>query len=114
MNDPINPKTAETTEPSGGNVSYYVCEVPNPKRLAAYTAECEDIIEALGMTFAEGCAFKAIWRSCAARTLGKLKPGQDKSGVYDAEKVVYYGNRMVATRKVQCAIQTSIETELTK
>ena len=44
MNDPINPKTAETTEPSGGNVSYYVCEVSNSKRLAAYTAECEDTI----------------------------------------------------------------------
>jgi len=84
---------------TGGNNNYYIAEVPNPKRLAPYTAECEDIIEALGMTFAEGCAFKAIWRSCAARTLGKIKPGQDKSGIYDAEKVVYYGNRMIAARK---------------
>ena len=104
----------DKAELSGGNVNYYLAEIPNPKRLTPYTAECEDIIEALGMTFAEGCAFKAIWRSCAARTLGKLKPGQDKSGVYDAEKVVYYGNRMVATRKVQCAIQTSVEAGLTK
>lgn len=84
---------------SGGNNNYYIAEVPNPKRLSPYVAECEDIIEALGMTFAEGCAFKAIWRSCAARTLGKVKPGADSAGVYDAEKVVYYGQRMVAQRK---------------
>lgn len=84
-------------EKSGGNVNYYVVNVCSPKRLAPYSAECEDIIEALGMTFAEGCAFKAIWRSCAARTLGKLKEGGD--AVYDAEKVVYYGSRMLAQRK---------------
>ena len=71
MNDPINPKTAETTEPSGGNVSYYVCEVPNPKRLAAYTAECEDIIEALGMLVKrreqEGRPEAAFVHQCWAR-----------------------------------------------
>ena len=99
---------------TGKNVNYYLVDVKEPKRLTPYQAECEDIIEALGMTFAEGCAFKAIWRSCAARTLGLAKKGQDEHGVYDAEKVVYYGNRMVATRKVQCAIQTSVETGLTK
>lgn len=84
-------------EKSGGNVNYYVVDVKNPKRFTPYTAECEDIIEALGMTFAEGCAFKAIWRSCAARTLGKEKAGG--SSVYDAEKIVYYGNRILAQRK---------------
>ncbi len=91
-------KITETEEKSGSDVSYYVVKVGSPKRLDPYSAECEDIIEALGMTFAEGCAFKAIWRSCAARTLGKRKTGQDEYGVYDAEKVVYYGNRMVAAR----------------
>lgn len=84
-------------EKSGGDVNYYVVDVKQPKRFAPYTAECEDIIEALGMTFAEGCAFKAIWRSCAARTLGKEKAGG--SSVYDAEKIVYYGNRILAQRK---------------
>jgi hypothetical protein len=86
-------------EYTGSNVNYYVVEIAEPKRQQPYTAECEDIIEALGMTFAEGCAFKAIWRSCAARTLGKVKAGQDAAGVYDAEKVVYYGQRMLAQRK---------------
>jgi len=85
-------------EYSGKNVNYYLVDIPTPKRLAPYSAECEDIIEALNMTFAEGCAFKAIWRSCAARTLGKQKKGQDVHGVYDAQKVEYYGARMVAVR----------------
>lgn len=92
----IKPKSIEK---SGGNVNYYVVEIKDPKRLEPYIAECEDIIEALGMTFSEGCAFKALWRSCAARTLGLHKEGQDVEGVYDADKVVYYGSRMVAVRK---------------
>lgn len=84
---------------SGSNVNYYLVEIKQPKRLEPYTAECEDIIEVLGMTFAEGCAFKALWRSCAARTLGKKKAGQDEHGVYDAEKIVYYGGRTLVQRK---------------
>ena len=93
------PTNLVSVEKSGGNVNYYLVEVKEPKRLEPYTAECEDIIEALGMTFSEGCAFKALWRSCAARTLGLHKEGQDAEGVYDADKVVYYGQRMVAVRK---------------
>ncbi len=86
-------------EKSGGSVDYYQVPINNPttEGRAAYTAECNDIIEALGMNYAEGNAFKAIWRSCAARTLGKLKDGGDS--VYDAEKVVFFGNRMLTQRK---------------
>lgn len=83
---------------TGGDTNYYVVRVDSPKRLAPYTAEAEDIIEALGMTFAEGCAFKAIWRSCAARSSG-VKKASYPGGLYDAEKVVYYGQRMVAKYK---------------
>lgn len=86
---------------TGQDTDYYVVTITDPKRLAPYKAECEDIIEVLGMNFAEGNAFKAIWRSCAARTLGNIKPGSDQKGVYDAEKVEYYGRRMVAIRKRQ-------------
>ncbi len=82
---------------TGGNVSYYVVEISDPKRLEPYTAECEDIIEALGMNFAEGCAFKAIWRRCAARN-GVQKKDYD-GGVYDAEKAKYYSERMIAQDK---------------
>lgn len=84
---------------TGKDVNYYVVDIPEPKRLAPYVAECEDIIEALGMTFSEGCEFKALWRSCAARTLGKHKEGMDEDGIYDAEKQEYYARRTLAVRK---------------
>lgn len=86
-------------EYTGGSVSYYKVEIlePTTPGTAPYTAECNDIIEALGMNFAEGNAFKAIWRTCAARK-GRSKEGY-KDGVYDAEKVVFFGERMVAQAK---------------
>lgn len=87
-------------ERSGGSVNYYKLQVDNPANLPEpYMCEAEDIIEALGMTFSEGNQFKAIWRSCAARKLGKFKAGMDADGVYDAEKMVYYGGRTLAVRK---------------
>lgn len=87
--------TMSEPEKSGGPVSYYLCFVDKPNQGSqVYQAECGDIIEALGMSFNEGCAFKAIWRTAAARTLGKNKAGGD--ALYDAEKVVFYGRRMIA------------------
>lgn len=91
---------------TGNDVDYYLVDINDPKRLKPYTAECEDIIEALGMTFAEGNAFKALWRSCAARTLGKIKPMQDEDGIYDAEKIIYSGKRILAVRKRQLKSKT--------
>lgn len=88
-------------EYTGGSVSYYKVTVKNPTSGGdAYIAECNDIIEALGMNYAEGNAFKAIWRRCAARTLGVAKQGY-KDGLYDAEKVVFFGERMVAQEKAK-------------
>lgn len=85
-------------EHSGGPVSYYLVRVNNPNQgTESYMAECGDIIEALGMDFNEGCAFKALWRTAAARTLGKSKAGHDP--LYDAEKVQFYGGRMVSVIK---------------
>lgn len=83
-------------EYTGSSVSYYKVRVTNPTTpgVLPYDAECNDIIEALGMTFAEGNAFKAIWRACAARK-GQAKQGYVDS-VYDAEKVVFFGQRMLA------------------
>lgn len=83
-----------TAEYTGGSVSYYKVLVKHPTSEGpSYTAECNDIIEALNMNYAEGNAFKAIWRSCAAR-MGSSKRGYI-DGVYDAEKVVFFGKRMV-------------------
>ena len=84
-----------TEEYTGGSVNYYKVLIDNPTSCGdKYIAECNDIIEALKMNYAEGNAFKAIWRSCAARNLGLLKTGY-KDGKYDAEKVVFFGNRML-------------------
>lgn len=85
---------AEEGEHDGGDVNYYVVEITDPKRFDAYMAEAEDIIEALDMSFSEGTAFKSIWRKAAMRTLGKVKLGSD--ALYNAQKVAYYGARMVA------------------
>lgn len=86
-------------EYTGGSVSYYkVCiENPTSKGADSYTAECNDIIEALGMNYAEGNAFKALWRMCAARQ-GRSKKGYT-DGVYDAEKVVFFGERLILQQK---------------
>ena len=83
--------TPEPNKLTGGKVNYYLVQVPHPQRetQAPYQAECEDIIRALNMTFDEGCEFKAIWRTAAAR-LGNGKPGQ--TALYDAEKRVHYAS----------------------
>lgn len=80
-------------EYTGGSSSYYDLEING------VTVSCNDIIEKLGMNFAEGNVFKACWRSCASRNLGKKKAGDKADGLYDAEKVVFFGERMVAQAK---------------
>lgn len=82
-------------EYTGGSVSYYTCSVTHPisETEDPYDAECIDIIDALQMTPNEANAFKALWRRAAAR-LGKSKRGYT-DGLYDAEKVEFYGKRLV-------------------
>ena len=92
------PETVAGVEYTGGSSNYYKVFVKNPTTLEqAYEAECNDIIEALQMTFAEGNAFKAIWRKAKARQ-GVQKKGYD-NGLYDSEKVVFFGERMVVEAK---------------
>ena len=86
---------------TGGSADYYQVRITNtttPGR-PDYIAECNDIIEALGMNFAEGNAFKALWRRAAHRTLGLRKAGAKGDGLYDAEKVEFFGARLVAQSK---------------
>lgn len=84
---------------TGGSVNYYAVTITRPTSGGVgYVAECNDIIEALGMNYAEGNAFKALWRRCAARNLGLSKRGYT-DGLYDAEKVVFFGQRLVAQEK---------------
>ena len=86
-------------EYTGGSSSYYTIQVKNPttEGRPAYDAECNDIIEALSMNYAEGNAFKAIWRRAAARK-GLRKKGYD-NGLYDAEKVEFFGKRLIKQSK---------------
>lgn len=94
-------KVKADVEYTGGSVDYYKVEVKNPTTDGnePYMAECNDIIEALGMNYAEGNAFKALWRRAAHRTLGKKKQGASDDGLYDAEKVQFFGARLVEQSK---------------
>lgn len=83
----------KTEEHSGLSVNYYQVDIefPTTPDRAPYTAECNDIIEALGMTPSEANIFKEIWRNSAARTLGKKKQGHDE--LYAYEKVFFFAKR---------------------
>lgn len=86
-------------EHTGGSVNYYKVHVANPTTLPeAYDAEANDIIESLGLTFAEGNLFKAIWRMAADRN-GKKKKGNNS--VYDAEKLVFFAERVLVQEKAK-------------
>ena len=88
------PGPAPVVKPdSGAHASYYEVQITHPKGGVPYKAECQDIIEALGMDFNEGNAFKALWRRAAAR-LGKVKKGNENP-LYDAQKIAFYGNRIL-------------------
>lgn len=88
---------APKPEKTGGSVNYYKVFVADPTSGSndSYTAECNDIIEALNMNFTEGNIFKALWRMAAARELGKKKEGFEKPK-YDTEKVVFFANRLMS------------------
>lgn len=91
--------SASQPEYTGGSVNYYKVGIKSPttKDNPPYVAECNDIIEALDMNYAEGNAFKALWRRAAARK-GLQKRGYT-DGLYDAEKVVFFGKRLVEQEK---------------
>lgn len=92
-------KEMKVVEYTGGSVGYYKVVIEHPvSGQDAYMAECQDIIEVLNMDFNEANAFKAIWRRAAARTLGLTKKGHN-GGLYDAEKILYAGQRLVALAK---------------
>lgn len=76
-------------------MNYYLANVLYPQRESqpAYIAECEDIIEALGMTFDEANIFKEIWRRSNERTHGKGKAGN--TPIRGAEKIVHYAGRIL-------------------
>jgi len=97
--DQATPVHLEEAEHTGGSVNYYKVHVANPTTLPEpYDAEANDIIESLGLTFAEGNLFKAIWRMAADRN-GKKKKGNNS--VYDAEKLVFFAERVLVQEKAK-------------
>lgn len=75
---------------SGGSVDYYTIDVSKPTSalIAPYKAECNDIIRALRLEFAEANIIKAIWRIAAGVVKGTKKDGNDAK--YDAEKILFF------------------------
>lgn len=88
----------DTTKLTGGSSDYYEVEVKKPtkKYRCSYTAECNDIIEALNLNFAEGNIMKALWRRAKAR-MGGGKVGT--TSLYDAEKCQFFSERLVEQEK---------------
>ena len=83
---------------TGGSSDYYKVRIDRPTSGGEpYMAECNDIIEALRMEYDVANAFKAAWRVAALRQ-GRGKPGQD-SAVYDGEKIVFFGQRIIERAK---------------
>ena len=80
----------QTEEHTGGSSSYYDVTIHGQ------TISCLDIIEALDMDFTLGNIFKAAWRIAASRN-GKKKKGNNE--VYDAEKIVFFGGRILKQEK---------------
>jgi hypothetical protein len=88
------PSNADFSKPlSGGSNDYWKVKVGAPvSGCDAYTAECNDLIEALQMTYAEGNVFKAVWRHALARR-GTGKQGNTQK--YEAEKAEFFAKRLV-------------------
>lgn len=89
----MNQEITAETKLHAGKVNYYLCPVLFPQREEqnAYTAECEDIIEALRMNPDEANIFKEIWRGANAR-LDNGKVGH--TPLYGAQKLVHYSARI--------------------
>ena len=85
-------------ESSGLRVNYYLVQVDFPQReeQPPYQAECEDIIEALELTFDEANIFKEIWRTARQRQ-GTGKAGN--TPLRAAQKMVHYAGRILTKAK---------------
>ena len=100
-------------EDSGSHCEYYHCEVThpqNPNQSVGYIANCEDIIQALGLTFDEGCEFKSIWRRGRGRQ-GFVKA--ESTALRDAAKAVHYAKRVLSYEERLAALQVDMTCEAT-
>lgn len=90
-------------EDSASHCEYYhapVLHPSNPGQDEPYVANCEDVIQALGLTFDEGCEFKSIWRRGRGRQ-GFVKA--ESTPLRDAQKAVHYAGRVLALEQRKAA-----------
>jgi len=84
-------------ESQASQCNYYQVLVARPQNPdqngVPYILNCEDMIQALEMTFDEGCETKSLFRRCRARQ-GFAKA--ESTAVRDAAKAVHYAKRILA------------------
>lgn len=78
---------------TGGPSDYYLLRVERPSRraLAPYTAELQDLLEALELSWNAANIVKGIWR-VARHHQGQGKPSATTA--YDVEKILYFAHRL--------------------
>lgn len=90
--DDVELRVDDEPQLSGGSCNYYIVEVKHPTTAPEpYSAECNDVIESLGLTFAEANIYKEIWRTANGRTHNNGKPDNDPKRA--AEKVLFFALR---------------------
>lgn len=90
--DRSQPQPQPQPQLSGGSCNYYMVDVKNPTTLEdAYTVECNDLIESLGLTPQEANIYKEIFRTANERTHGNGKDGNNPKRA--AEKVLFFAIR---------------------
>lgn len=96
-------KKVVSVENSGGSCDYYRVFVQSPtsEDQEPYIAECNDIAEELNLTVAEANMMKEIWRTAAARTLGKFKEGHDD--LRGADKICFFAERNRIRKEIENA-----------
>lgn len=76
----------------GGSCNYYKVKVEHPTTLPEpYEVECNDLIESLGLTFAEANIYKELFRTANERTHSNEKQGNTPARA--AEKVLFFALR---------------------
>lgn len=96
--------TAIKLEAQATQCEYYEAPVEHPQNPrqggVPYIPNCEDIIQALGLTFDEGCEFKSLWRRGRARQ-GFVKA--ESTPLRDAQKAYHYAGRVLALEQRKAA-----------
>ncbi|CAM0037205.1 3'-phosphatase [Vibrio phage K122] len=87
-----DPNGIDQHDSGGGSCSYYIVGVDKPTTLnGQYTVECNDLIEALELSYAEANIYKEIFRTANERTHNNGKQGNNPKRA--AEKVLFFALR---------------------